>query len=93
MKISILKRPCGTSKTIGSIVSGFKIGATKWMRQNTSVQHVWQRNDYEHIIRDESELNRIREYIVNNPKKWEFDRKNPDVSILETSASQCEGQS
>jgi hypothetical protein len=38
-------------------------------------------------------LNSIREYIVNNPLKWEFDRENPDVSILEISGAQREGQS
>jgi REP element-mobilizing transposase RayT len=38
---------------------------------------VWQRNYYEHVIRDEGPLRRIREYIVNNPATWEFDRENP----------------
>jgi hypothetical protein len=38
-----------------------------------------QRNYYEHIIRDDVELNRMREYIKNNPLKWELDRENPDV--------------
>ena len=37
---------------------------------------VWQRNYYEHIIRNEKELNRIRRYIINNPPKWEYDREN-----------------
>jgi REP element-mobilizing transposase RayT len=41
----------GTSKTISSIVQGFKIGVTKGARQNTDVHIVWQRNYYEHIIR------------------------------------------
>jgi putative transposase len=41
-------------------------------------QRFWQRNYYEHIIRDEYDLNSIREYIVNNPLKWEFDKENPD---------------
>ncbi|MFH1097473.1 MAG: transposase [Candidatus Desantisbacteria bacterium] len=40
---------------------------------------LWQRNYYEHIIRDENELNRIREYIINNPLHWEFDQENPMV--------------
>ena len=36
---------------------------------------LWQRNYYEHVIRDENELNRIRQYIIDNPKNWEsFDR-------------------
>ena len=86
------QRPHGTSKSIGSVIRRFKIGVTKWMRQNTEFHNIWQRNYYEHIIRNQKELNRIREYIVNNPMKWEFDRENPDVSILETTAAQREGQ-
>jgi REP element-mobilizing transposase RayT len=37
---------------------------------------LWQRNYYEHIIRDENELNRIRKYILTNPAKWENDENN-----------------
>lgn len=73
------QRPHGTSKTIGSIIRGFKIGITKWMRTHTHVHDVWQRNYYEHIIRNDDELNRIREYIINNPAKWDLDRENPSV--------------
>jgi putative transposase len=40
-------------------------------------QPFWQRNYYEHIIRNEKELNRIRAYIQNNPLQWELDRENP----------------
>jgi REP element-mobilizing transposase RayT len=36
-----------------------------------------QRNYYEHIVRNEEELNNIRIYIVNNPLNWEFDGDNP----------------
>lgn len=39
---------------------------------------LWQRNYYEHVIRDEKSLQRIREYIINNPAKWEEDQNNPD---------------
>jgi len=38
---------------------------------------LWQRNYYEHIIRNENELNRIRDYIVTNPLQWLNDRNNP----------------
>jgi REP element-mobilizing transposase RayT len=38
---------------------------------------LWQRNYFDRIIRNETELNRIREYIVYNPLKWESDRENP----------------
>lgn len=68
------QRPNGTSKTIGAIVRGFKIGGTKWFRINTDIDTVWQRNYYEHIIRNEDELNRIREYIINNPRNWKTDK-------------------
>ncbi len=38
----------------------------------------WQRNYYEHVIRKEDELPKIREYIQNNPLKWHLDRENPE---------------
>jgi len=38
---------------------------------------LWQRNYYEHVVRTDASLNRIREYIRNNPAKWESDRENP----------------
>jgi putative transposase len=37
---------------------------------------LWQRNYYEHIIRNEKSLARIREYILNNPMRWSFDPEN-----------------
>jgi hypothetical protein len=40
---------------------------------------VWQRNYYEHIIRNEKSLDRIREYIDNNPVRWDLDRENPQA--------------
>jgi putative transposase len=39
---------------------------------------IWQRNYYEHIIRNDKELEKIREYIVNNPYKWNEDNDNPE---------------
>ncbi len=62
------------SKTIGSMVRGFKIGVTKWMRQNTDIHDVWQRNYYDVIIRDELAYYRIAQYIRNNPAKWLDDK-------------------
>jgi putative transposase len=38
---------------------------------------LWQRNYYEHIIRQEADLDRIRRYIIENPIKWSLDRENP----------------
>ncbi len=71
--------PLQNSVPLGNIVRGYKIGVTKWFQQNK--QHpvgtsVWQRNYWEHIIRDENEYNRIAQYILNNPEKWTMDKLN-----------------
>ena len=65
-RIAEIKSP---SKTIGSIIRRYKIGVTKWMRQNTDVHDVWQRDYYESIIRNEQSFERITAYIINNPTK------------------------
>lgn len=39
---------------------------------------LWQRNYYERIIRNENELNVIRQYIINNPLNWQADNDNPN---------------
>ncbi len=36
----------------------------------------WQRNYYEHVIRNDEDLNDIREYIISNPLKWDLDKEN-----------------
>ncbi|MBN1947191.1 MAG: transposase [Bradymonadales bacterium] len=41
---------------------------------------LWQRNYYEHIIRDDDDLHRIRQYILDNPSQWDLDRENPNVT-------------
>jgi putative transposase len=69
--------PQPPSKTIGSIVRGFKIGVTKWFRANTDVYSVWQRGFYEHIVRSEQELTAIRQYVQANPARWDEDENNP----------------
>ena len=46
---------------------------------------VWQRNYYEHVIRDEQSLNRIRQYILDNPVRWALDPENPDATTPESS--------
>ncbi len=46
----------------------------KWL---PFIGRLWQRNYYEHIIRNEDELIRIREYIINNPLQWAEDENNP----------------
>jgi putative transposase len=57
-------------RSVGSIIRGYKIGVTKFFRDNTDIHLVWQRNFYEHIIRNEQSYFEISYYIVNNPAKW-----------------------
>lgn len=62
---------------LGDIIGTFKYFVKKGMRlngfPNSKEKPLWQRSYYDHIIRDEVDLQRIREYIVNNPKQWEDD--------------------
>ncbi|HEX9917447.1 MAG TPA: transposase [candidate division Zixibacteria bacterium] len=64
---------------IPKIIGYFKMNCAKKINQmqNSCGMPVWQRNYYEHVIRSEKELGNIREYITNNPLKWELDRENP----------------
>lgn len=60
--------------TLGSIIAGFKSKVSSRAMNEVGISHIWQRNYYEHIIRNNNELNSILEYIRNNPGKWEDDQ-------------------
>jgi REP element-mobilizing transposase RayT len=60
-------------KNLASIVRGFKSAVTTFARKN-DIEFGWQPNYYEHIIRNENEYYRIKNYIKNNPKKWAEDK-------------------
>lgn len=62
------------SQTIGAVVRGYKSSVTKWFRNNTEIYTPWQRNYYEHIIRNQQSYNTISAYIANNPAKWTGDK-------------------
>ena len=65
--------------SLGAMIGQFKSRATKriWARLEKDRTPVWQRNYYEHIIRDEADLRRIREYIQNNAARWDQDQLHP----------------
>jgi REP element-mobilizing transposase RayT len=70
----------GKRHDLPEIVRAFKSFSARrinGIRQTPGVP-VWQRNYYEHIIRDENELNCIREYVMSNPVQWQYDREIPD---------------
>ena len=56
-----------------------KLNSAKRINNLRGVRYapVWQRSYYEHIIRSEEELNRVRQYIHDNPDQWARDRENP----------------
>jgi len=70
-------RPAAAS--LASIIGAFKSAVARRINSSKGAPGapVWQRNFYEHVIRDEISLNRIREYIINNPLNWELDQENP----------------
>ncbi|MCP4651931.1 MAG: transposase [Candidatus Omnitrophica bacterium] len=70
------RRNMTLSKTIGY----FKMQTAKQINilKNTPRQPVWQRNYHDHVIRNDKSINKIREYIVNNPINWQFDIENPN---------------
>ncbi|OGC57386.1 hypothetical protein A3H26_03280 [candidate division WWE3 bacterium RIFCSPLOWO2_12_FULL_36_10] len=59
--------------TLGQIIRYFKSKCTYEIHKNKLNVKLWQRNYYEHIIRTENDLNKIRKYIKTNSKMWEMD--------------------
>ena len=66
-------------RSLGAIVGSYKSAVSKRVNRTrrTPGAPVWQRNYYDHIIRSDDDLNRIRQYILDNPAKWSKDRENP----------------
>jgi putative transposase len=67
-------------KPLGRLIGAFKTVSTKRVNALRDMADVpiWQRDFYEHIIRNEASLRRIREYIVNNPLRWKLDQLHPN---------------
>jgi len=67
-------------KTVGNVIGAFKSKTTntyiKMVKNNTLPpfnKRIWQRNYYEHVVRDENDYARIAEYVKNNPLRWNDD--------------------
>lgn len=81
--------PTVVAPTVGDVVGAFKSRVTveyirgiKTSGWTPFHRDLWQRNYYEHVIRNEDALNRIRKYITDNPARWLFDYENPEATIL-----------
>ena len=72
------------SGSLAVMIRSFKSAVTKRINEScgTAGAAVWQRNYYEHIIRDDDDLARIRQYIIDNPAQWAMDRENPDRAAI-----------
>ncbi len=66
-----------TKMLLSKTIQQYKASVThKINNLQNDIPFQWQRSFYDHVIRNESELSRIREYIQNNPLKWDLDREN-----------------
>ncbi|HUT16412.1 MAG TPA: transposase [Anaerolineae bacterium] len=63
--------------SLSAIVRSYKAAVTRCCRQNGYSTFAWQPRFYDHIIRNEESVRRMREYIENNPLKWELDKYHP----------------
>ena len=63
-------------KSLSSFVAGFESSVTGRAHRELDSANIWQRNYYEHIIRDQADYKRIADYIANNPMKWDEDEEN-----------------
>jgi REP-associated tyrosine transposase len=76
-------RPADTTplqkRPLGQIIAYLKYQTTKQINEMLGLpgKRIWQRNYYEHIIRNEYTLSKIRKYIAYSPLRWELDRENP----------------
>jgi putative transposase len=69
-----------SNQGLSEIIRGFKTFSARRVNQirHTSGIPVWQRNYYDHIIRDETSLQKIRQYIQTNPNLWQVDQLHPN---------------
>ena len=65
-------------KSLSSLIGAFKTTSSKLIRKNEIENFAWQRSFYDHVIRTDTSLQNIRDYITNNPTIWADDNENPD---------------
>ena len=62
--------------SLGVIVRSYKSAVTRLAGLDGFQKFAWQARYYDHIVRDEHSLCNIRQYIIDNPARWELDREN-----------------
>ena len=73
------RNPTTKRKPLGRLIGAFKTVSTKKINilRNAPGTKLWQRNYYEHIIRNSDAMDKIRQYISNNPLSWQIDQLHP----------------
>jgi len=65
--------------SLGVIVGLFKSSVSRRANRELNMTSIWQRNYYEHILRNQADHNRIAKYIASNPTNWELDKENLEI--------------
>jgi REP-associated tyrosine transposase len=65
--------------SLSAIVASFKAAVTRRAGRSLNSGNIWQRNYYEHILRDQADYERVAGYIRDNPITWEQDVENPSI--------------
>ena len=68
--------------SLPTIIRSFKSAVTYRANHELKSAKIWQKNYYEHIIRDQTDYERIAGYILTNPENWDVDEENPTQFIL-----------
>ena len=79
--VGAVRKPPEKRKPLGRIIGAFKTVSSKEINnlRNSSGTRFWQRDFYEHIIRNDRSLQAIRDYIRNNPANWNKDKLHPNA--------------
>ena len=72
--------------TLGAVIGAYKSLTTRAYIEGVNAgawppfrKRLWQRNYYEHVVRNDASLAELRQYILDNPARWAFDRENPVI--------------
>jgi len=74
-KIEQFGKPMAGS--LPTVIRTFKASVTRRAGRELNLSTIWQRNYYEHILRDQADYERIASYILDNPLAWDQDEENP----------------
>jgi len=70
--------------SLSAIIGSFKSACARLIRRDTTCRvptFAWQGRFYEHVIRNDKEMDRIRQYIIENPARWAEDEENPNRNL------------